>query len=598
MKKQIKILLSLMLILSMLAGCTSPAPEVNVPENTVDPGKVVEESITVEGSARGYHGDIKVSVNIDKGEIIGVNVIEEDENPVLSKAAYEQLTELVVATNSTELDAVTGATFSSNGFLRAINDAIKSNDVQLASVKAYEPAKEEVEQEYDVVILGAGGAGMSAAIEAREAGATVVILEKAGMVGGNTLRSGSYNGSGTRFQEALNIPDTPDILYEDVMKGGDYKSVPELVRVFADNAGKTVEWTVDHLGVRFNEKFLSQFDVASHPRSHIPVQGNDIALIQALENKCIELGVEIKVNTEATKLLQDDSGKVNGAIGVTKDGQEIKFLADKGVIIATGGFARNFEMVGKYDPSKAKMFISTNAPTITGDGIIMAQEIGAELVGMEYVQTNPSGNPVTGDLMLFAGYGKLDGGFVVNKEGKRFVNDAARRDVQCAAYLEQTDGIVYYIWGNEVDSKRDSYNVNIKDFEIEKATGSLIKADTLKECADFFGVNYENLEETRKHYNEMVRNGEDTDFGRTSNLTVTETGPFYMAKITPSVHHTMGGIKINTDAQVINVDGEIIAGLFAAGEVTGGIHGANRLGGNAVTDAMVFGRIAGQNVVK
>lgn len=577
------------MLFSVIAGC-SPTTTNEVVESEFTTGRF-------EGVGTGLHGEIKVAVDVKEGIIENIEILEESENEVLGKGAFETITELVLGTNSTDVDVVTGSTYSSNGFIEAIKDAL-GEDVKLAGSKVMDEEEIESEQTYDVVVLGAGGAGMSAAIEVAQAGASVVILEKAGVVGGNTVYSGSFNGSGTRFQKNLDIPDTPDILFEDVMKGGDNLSNPDLVRVFADNAGKTVEWTVDELGVELDENFIAQFDIASYPRAHTTTSGTNAALVQALEDKCNELGVKIMFETRATEIIKDENNKVVGAKGVTSKDQEITFNSNKGVILATGGFAANLEMVGEYSPEKAGYQISTNAKTVTGDGINMGKSIGANLVGMEHIQTNPSGNPATGDLTLFAGYGKLDGGFVVNKDGKRFVDGAARRDVQCAAFLEQEDGIVYYVWGNEVDSKRNNYEVNKALYDTEVATGSIIKADTLKEAADFFEIDYENLEATRERYNEMVRKGVDEDFGRTSNLTVTEEGPFYIARVTPSVHHTMGGIEINTDAEVIDVDGNVIEGLYAAGEVVGGIHGSNRLGGNAVTDALLFGRIAGQNIVK
>lgn len=586
MKRILSLFMVLMMVLSILTGCnqTPIASEFTTG--------------TFEGIGNGLHGEIKVSVEVKDGIISNVKVVDQKENEVLGKAAFEGITESVIGTNSTDVDVITGSTMSSEGFLEAINNALEKGNVKLAASKEMEVKNIETEQTYDVVILGGGGAGMATAIEAAKNGASVVIVEKAGAVGGDTVLSGSFNGAGTRFQKDLNIPDTSEVLFEDIMKGGDNLSNPELVRVLADNSAKTVEWTVDELGLELDTKFLAQFDIASYPRAHTPTIGSNVALVSVLEKKCKELGVTIVFNTRATELIMDSNNKVIGAKGITNDNQEITFNSNKGVVIATGGFAANFDMVGEYCPEKANYSITTNPKTLQGDGIIMAKNIGANLVGMEHVQTNPSGNPATGDLMLFAGYGKLDGGFVVNKDGKRFVNDAARRDVQCKAFLEQEDGIIYYVWGNEVDGKRNNYEVNKELFEKEKATGSIIKADTLKECADFFGVNYENLEATRIRYNEMVRKGVDEDFGRTSNLTVTEEGPFYMAKATPSVHHTMGGIEINTDAQVIDINGKVIEGLYAAGEVTGGIHGSNRLGGNAVTDALTFGRIAGQNITK
>ncbi len=440
---------------------------------------------------------------------------------------------------------------------------------------------------------------MAAAIEAAQTNASVVILEKAGSVGGNTLVAGGFNGAGTSIQAGLDNPDSAEVMFEDTMKGGDYKANPELVRILAENSGPTVEWAIDYLGVDIRKDFIMQMDIASYPRTHVTTAQDNYGLVMPMIEKLNELGVVIKTETPAKHIIKDDTGRVV-AVKAEKNGQEITFNATKGVVLASGGFAGNFDMVEKYDTTKKGYTRTTNVSTITGDGIIMAEEIGVNLVGMEYVQTNPAGNPVDGSLNLFAGYGVLDGGINIDINGNRFVNEGERRDVKSAAYIKAAgDGDrIFTLWSNEVDQKRNNFEVNRGLYDQNVKLDTAFKADTLKEVADHYGINYEQLQKTVDRYNEMVENGVDEDFGRTSQLTTIKEGPYFIGCVIPSVHHTMGGVEINTLAQVMGVDGEIIPGLFAAGEVTGGIHGSNRLGGNAVADALVFGRIAGQNVVK
>lgn len=588
--KSLKKILAAALLLLLITGCsTTTNPKTQ--KNDFTSGEF-------EGSGEGLHGEIKVKVTLENGVISKIDVVEQNENQILGVAAFETITQAVLAKNSTNVDTVSGSTATSVGFIAALNEALK--DAKLVAEKEIKKEEEATVQKFDVVIVGGGGAGLAAAIEAAEAGASVIILEKAGSLGGNTLVAGGYNGSGTSVQKGLGIPDTSDILFEDTMKGGDYKANPELVRVFADNAGKAVEWTVDHLGVELRQDYLMQFDIAAYPRAHITTAQDNSGLIGPMIAKVKELNVTIKTSTPAVEFIVDGN-KVTG-VKATRDGVEYTFEATKGVVLATGGFGANFEMVEKYDPTKKGASKTTNVASITGDGIIMAEKIGAHLVGMEYVQTNHGADPVDGSLNHFVGYGSLDGGITVDLTGERFLDEGSRRDVASALFLKaqaatNTDR-VFVVWGNEVDAKRNNFEVNQAHYQKSIANDTVFKADTLEEAAKHYGINYENLVATIERYNTMVEKGVDEDFGRTSQLTVIKEGPYYIGCITPSVHHTMGGVEINTQAQVINESGEVIENLFAAGEVTGGIHGSNRLGGNAVADALVFGRIAGQKVVE
>lgn len=598
MKRILSFLIAFVMIISIV-GCnqkTIKTPENNEPVN--EPAEV-EEFTTGRylGVGAGLHGEIEVEVEVVNGEIMGINVLNHKETPIIGDAAFNGITIAVLDKNSTNVDAVTGSTATSKGYIKAINNALK--DVKLSDEKVVDLANEEAEQTFDVVVIGGGGAGIAAAIEAAQANASVVILEKAGSLGGNTRVAGGFNGAGTSIQAGLNNPDSADIMFEDTMKGGDYKANPELVRILAENSGPTVEWTINYLGVEIRKDFIMQMDIASYPRTHVTTAQDNYGLVMPMIEKLNELGVVIKTETPAKHIIKDDTGRVV-AVKAEKYGQEITFNATKGVVLATGGFGGNFEMVGKYDTTKKGYTKTTNVSTITGDGIIMAEEIGASLVGMEYVQTNPAGNPVDGSLNLFAGYGVLDGGINIDINGNRFVAEDQRRDVKSAAYIKAAgDGDrIFTLWSNEVDEKRNNFEVNRGLYDQNIKLDTVFKADTLKEVADHYGIDFEQLQKTVDHYNEMVGNGVDEDFGRKSQLTTIKEPPYFIGCVIPSVHHTMGGVEINTSAQVMSVEGEIIPGLFAAGEVTGGIHGTNRLGGNAVADALVFGRIAGQNVVK
>ena len=328
-------------------------------------------------------------------------------------------------------------------------------------------------------------------------------------------------------------------------------------------------------------------------RSLVPKDASGVELIEKLSAKAEELGVITHLNTAATELVQED-GKVV-AIKADYKGEEIKYNATNGVIVATGGFGSNLEMRVKHNPDMNEKILSTNSVGSTGDGIVMAEALGADIVDMEYIQTYPTCDPETGTL-LYVGDVRLEGrSILVNKEGKRFVEELERRDVISKAVVEQTDSVSYMFWD---ESAMEASKVNVKhkkEYDQLIAEKKLVKANTIEEAAEFFGIDAEELKNTVAKYNEYAQNGKDLEFNKRGELVPFAEGPYYIMKSKPAIHHTMGGIKINTNAEVVDKNGEVIKGLYAAGEVTGDIHGTNRLGSDAIADITVFGRIAGRN---
>ncbi|MEG2081607.1 MAG: flavocytochrome c, partial [Oscillospiraceae bacterium] len=313
--------------------------------------------------------------------------------------------------------------------------------------------------------------------------------------------------------------------------------------------------------------------------------------------KAEELGIKVLYNTPATELITDANGKVVGVKASSED-TNYTFKTNKSVIITTGGFGSNIEMRKQYNPAIDEHILSTNSVGSTGDGIVMAQAVGADVTGMEYIQTYPICDPLTGTLLYFDDARLYGHTVIVNKEGKRFVEELGRRDEMSMAIKAQTDSVCYELIDQNGFEQSKLQENHAKELEYLYKNNLLVKADTLEEVAAGFGVDAAELKKTVDNYNGYVDAGKDTEFNKRSLPSKIEKGPYYMIKAVPAVHHTMGGVKINTDAQVLNKDGKAIEGLYAAGEVTGGIHGTNRLGSDALADITVFGRIAGKNAAK
>lgn len=556
---------------------------------------------TFEGSGSGKHGDIKVAVTLKDGAISKIKVKESGENKVLAEPVYEQLTEEIIAKNNPKVDAISGSTATSNGYLEAVEDAIKKSGVTLAVKKNTTKTKKDKvakEQNFDIVVVGSGGAGFSAAVEAKQAGKNVAIIEKMPAVGGNTLISGGeMNAPGNWVQKKLGIKgDSVEAYYEDTMKGGDNLGDPKLVRIMAEHALESAEWLRDDIKVEFLEDQLFQFGGHSYKRALIPVGHTGQEVISKFQAKAKELNIPIFLNMKATDLIQDDQGKVIG-IKAEKEKDTYTFHAKDAVILTTGGFGSNVEMRKEYNPEMDERYKSTDAPGTTGDGIVMAEKIGAKLANMEYIQTYPVANPKTGMISLLADT-RFDGAILVNQEGNRFVEELERRDVISKGILSQTGGYAYQIWNDDIDAISKTKEAHQEEYDELIKEKLLVKANTLEEAAKFFNIDYNNLKATIEKVNEYAKTGEDKDFHHRGGLKSLENGPYYIEKAVPSVHHTMGGLVINENTEVLDKNGKAIPGLYAAGELTGVIQGTNRLGGNAITDIITFGRIAGKTASK
>ena len=584
-KRLVSVLFSLLLILT-LVGCQSASDE------------AMFKAGTYEATVAAHNGDLSVEVVVDENAITSVTILEHNESPSISDAAIERIPVAIVDTQSLAVDTVSGATVTSKAIILAVTEALKlaGGDIEKLSVKSDKVAVKGETKEYtaDVVIIGGGGAGLAAAVAAHENGATVIVVEKMSRLGGNTILSGgAFNAVDPVRQEAQGIEDSVEKHYTQTFEGGDKQGNPVLIQTLVENAYAGVQW-LEAMGMKFNDQVFTVLG-GMWPRAHkpsTPLGTGFISTYQAYIDA--NEGIEVLLDTEALELVITD-GRVVGVKAESLVG-DVVLNANNGVILATGGFSANNEMLEKYNeiwPSLAGIK-TTNHPGATGDGLVMAEKIGASLIGLSNIQLLPMGDPVTGSLSGNIEQG-VENRIFVNKSGNRFVDEGARRDVMTKALFDQEDAWLWVVLDGKnypTPEKKNNFNETIEELI---AQGRAFKGDTLEELAAAIGVDPANLVKAVEEFNAAVDSGKADSFGRTLFDTKIDTPPYYAGARVPTVHHTMGGVEINEYTQVLDTNGDIIPGLYAAGEVTGGIHGANRLGGNALADVTVFGRIAGES---
>lgn len=550
----------------------------------------------------GGAGSIQVEVTLDdSGAITEVKIVSNGDTPGVSDPAVEKIPAAIVEAQSVAVDAISGATMTSDAIIAAATDALTKAGVDLAKYTEKKEAApvekaEDVELTVDVAVIGGGGAGLAAAVQANQNGATVVVLEKMSKVGGNTtLAGGALNAVDDRSETAIANNDSVEWHYTQTYEGGDRQGDPVLVHTLVSNAWAGVQWLKD-LGMEFLD---GTFTVTGGmwPRAHKPVEPLGTGFFKTY-NAYIEShdGIDVMLNTKAEEILVDENGLVCGVRATGETGNTVTVKA-KSVVVATGGFANSVELRQAYNIQWADLgegIKSTNHPGATGDAIKMLMKLGADFIQMGNIQLLPLGDPETGSLSGNIEH-DVETRIFVNKEGNRFVNEGGRRDDMTKALFEQPDNFMWIIMDSDTYPTGDEKN-NFNETANELvAAGRAYKADTLEELAAQIGVPAENLIAAVDDFNAHVASGEPDQFGRTLYSTPIDNGPFYAAGRVPTVHHTMGGVRINQYAQVIDENGKVIPHLYAAGEVTGGIHGANRLGGNALLDTVVFGRIAGES---
>ncbi|GAD88676.1 putative oxidoreductase [Vibrio halioticoli NBRC 102217] len=603
----------------------------------------------------GHNGKLPVTVNFSEDKIIDIIVDSSKESDGIANPAFERIPKQILDGQTLNIDAISGATVSSQAVIDGVSNAVdlaggNSEALRYKAREAVEWSTETIEETVDVVVVGGGGAGLSAALTALDNNQSVIILEKFPAIGGNTVRTGGWvNAAEAEWQKQFpaipgeadylrEIADTPESeidqeyladfralkdqlenYFLDLDSGKNYlfdstelhliqtylggkrtnlngESVYgqyDLVHTLTNRAMESIDWLTEK-GIDFNRSMVDIAVGALWRRAHKPNRPKGVEFVEKLQKHIIAKGGRIITDTSADDLIVEN-GQVTGINATHSNGTKYKITTNKGVVLASGGFGANTKMLQKYNnywDEIADDIKTTNSPALVGDGLAIGEKAGAVLVGMEYIQLMPIGDPKSGALLT--GLIVPPENFVfVNQQGKRFVNECESRDKLSKSFFDN-GGVVYMIADEEI--RKTAANTSPETIEREISEGIIIKADTIEELAQKINVPQDELCDTIRRYNSYVDDGRDPEFHKGALGLKVEHGPFYATPRKPSVHHTMGGLKIDTNARVLDKQGEAIPGLYAAGEVTGGIHAGNRLGGNALIDIFTYGRIAGDNV--
>ncbi|AIR04534.1 MULTISPECIES: flavocytochrome c [Cedecea] len=520
-----------------------------------------------------------INVSLDSDRIADIALASGPQDDVEFTTNFEEIRTRILTANSPFVDAISGATSQSEAVKKAVSKAMVKSSKQQAFE---ESGGVSAPQSYDVVVVGSGGAGLAAAIQAHDEGASVLIVEKMPSIGGNTVKaSAGMNAAETRFQRVKGIFDSKELFYAETLKGGYNKNNPELLHRFVENAPQAIEWLADR-GIMLND--ITTTGGMSIDRTHRPRDGSAVGgyLISGLLRNINKRSIDVLMETAVTDILFEQ-GAVSGVALLTDENEALTVHA-KSVIVATGGFSANSQMVVKYRPD-LEGFVTTNHKGATGGGIALLEKLGAGTVDMGEIQIHPTVEQTTSYLISESIRG--GGAILVNQKGSRFFNEMETRDKVSAQIIALPEKFAYIVFDENVRTKNKAADEYI-------AKGFVVSAEGPRELAEKLGMDYHTFLATLERYNGFVENQYDEDFGRKTALrNPIKDGPFHAIRIAPGVHHTMGGVTINAETEVLDKQHQVIPGVFAAGEVAGGIHGGNRIGGNAVADIIVFGTLAG-----
>lgn len=524
---------------------------------------------TYVAEGKGNNGPVVVETTIENGAITKIRVLKNSETPMIGETAIKLLPTKIVDRQSLDIDKVAGATNSSNAILTAVGEVLKKAGGSKADLKAVAQKKDQAavleDANTDVVVVGAGGSGMAAAIEAKRKGLNVILIEKLPMIGGTTaLSSTAFNAGGSKIQMALKKPYTADDYYLKLKgKGPDDASLRNL----ADLSGPTTDWLVD-MGADLGRVINGS--------QHTPKDGGALGamLVPVMKKQIDKLGIEPRTSTKAEDLYVKD-GRVAG-VRVSHDNGKYVIHA-KGVILATGGFASNPELVAKYTPMWAG-YPSTASRGATGDALAMATKVGAALGQMD--RSGPQTVAYqTGNGAVSLTNVRYNGAILVNEDGNRFVNELTLTPILGKAIKDQKDRHAYLIF----DQASVDRAALMKKY---KEAGYFVEAPTLDALAKKLGINAENLSKTVAAYQKGMDDGVDHEFGRKdSRFSRIDKVPYYGAKISPASQTTYGGVKIDLKARAVTETGKVIPGLYVSGEAASQY-------GQGVSIGVILGKLA------
>ncbi|EDN01633.1 flavocytochrome c [Pseudoflavonifractor capillosus ATCC 29799] len=580
------------------SGSTTPAPSETGSAAIFTPG-------TYEGTGKGYGGDIKVSVTVDETSITDIEVVEQTETEGVGGAALPTLVDKVLSAQSVNIDGVSGATYTSDGFLTAVREAITASgadpDALGQGQTGGDEAKETVTMSTDVVVVGAGGAGLAAALTAAQNGADVVVLEKMAMVGGaSSMAGGGTNATGSQWQQSYGIEDSPEAYFMDIMENGHFFSDARTLWLYANTQGAAFDWLVaeDGAALPYVNSQPSPSAEHSYGRTFSP-EGGGAGVVSALQQKVTDLGVEILLETPAQELMVTD-GTVTGVKALAADGTPYEITANS-VILATGGYGANTDML----PETVTSLPYAGAVSATGDGLNMATAIGADAINLDKVNIQPHSIilPDGRGQHTFQGclamYNKT-GSILVSDQGVRFVNEqGSANDIKAGMEQNEHSYLIMDAASFETYAQTCIASHNFTQEQLDQwleANGTsnpvFAHADNLEDLAAIVGIPSGALTETVERYNGFVSAGEDTDFGRKVSTAMGD-GPYYAVEMNLRYYATLGGLHINDNMQVLDTDGQPIQGLYAAGEVVGGVVGDIYAPGSLFGWAMTSGHNAG-----
>lgn len=540
-------------------------------------------------TAAGRNGDVTLHVTFTSDKIEKITT-ENQETKGIGADAIDTLIQKTIDDQAVPADMVSGATISSTAYITALKDAIAQAGGTASTASASAESNDYSTTDADVIVVGGGAAGMTASVTLADQGYSVILLEKSDKLGGNTpAAANGINAADSQVQ--LN-----DQQYKDAgasveglenLQSQNPEARKNLVDAFAENSGSVIDWMSNDLGV--SVKVDIQEDSRNTVQNYYMLQADadgstGITLTNAMETALAKRDVTVYKNTDATSLITDEDGKVTGVKADCDDDQEREFTG-KAVLLATGGFGHNQELLAKINPKLANATTDEIAPT-TGEGLLMAEAVGAKTVDLDAIQTFP---------VVITGYGmctpnklpggmSLDGAIIVNDNAERFT---AEQFEAGDAILQQPNGNAYMIFGE------NDLNDDMKQI---MSAGYVQEADSLSELGEKLGIDGDTLAKTVSAYNDDIADGTDDAYGRQNPTAVDTSGKFYGFKYGVGAHYFMGGILIDENTHVLNEDEQPIEGLYAAGEVTGGFHGTQRIDGSGIGDSFIFGRIAGNSI--